>query len=65
MKKYMAEPPGFEFKWQEHKECELKNTLSGLKQDTRAWYNIIGHYLHNDGFNGIKIHPTLYINTNP
>eukprot|EP00253_Pinus_taeda_P024267 PITA_24267 len=61
---YVEQPPGYEVAGQEHKVCKLKKALYGLKQAPRAWYNRIGAYLIENGFDKCDGEPTLYIKEN-
>ena len=42
----------------------LKNSLYGLKQALRAWYNCIDSYLIENGFHRNESEPTLYTKVN-
>ena len=61
---YVRQPPRYEIDGQEDKVYRLKNTLYGLKQELRVWYNMIDEYLNSEGFSTSPSDPTSYTKVN-
>ena len=58
---YVEQPPGFQsFNFPNH-VFKLKNTLYGLKQTPRAWYERLSKFLLKRGFKMGKVITTLFI----
>jgi hypothetical protein len=61
---YVAQPPGFERKGQEHKVYRLSKALYGLKQAPRAWNIKLDNTLKNIGFCQSPLEHGLYARGN-
>ena len=60
---YVEQPPDFQtFNFPNH-VFKLKKTLYGLKQSSRAWYEILSKFLLKKSFKIGKIETTLFIKT--
>ena len=47
---YMKQPEGFVVDGQEHKVCQLKKSIYGLKQASQQWYLKFCHAILSYGF---------------
>jgi hypothetical protein len=60
---YVKQPPGFEdLKYPDH-VYKLKKSLYGLKQATRAWYDILSNFLVENDFKRGQVDTTLFRKT--
>ena len=57
---YMEQPDGYEVMGQEILVCKLRNSLYGLKQTSRAWYNKINTFLISGGYLLSAVDGNLY-----
>jgi hypothetical protein len=57
---YMKQPKGFEVKGNKELACKLKNSLYGLKQTSRMWYQKCNTYIFGLGFTRIKPDHCVY-----
>lgn len=60
---YMEQPEGFNLTEGKNFVCKLKKELYGLKQDPRAWYARLDHYIKQQGFKKGVAGSNLYIKT--
>nr|GEU89953.1 retrovirus-related Pol polyprotein from transposon TNT 1-94 [Tanacetum cinerariifolium] len=58
---YVCQPPGFEDPDHPDKVYKVVKALYGLHQAPRAWYETLGNYLLENGFERGKIDQTLFI----
>lgn len=58
---FIAQPPGYEQKGQEHKVYKLKKALYSLKQAPQAWYSRIESYFMKEGFEKCPHEHTLFV----
>lgn len=58
---FIAQPPGYEQKGQEHKVYKLEKALYGLTQAPRAWYSCIESYFMKEGFEKCPHEHTLFV----
>ena len=57
---YMKQPQGFTVKGKKELECRLKNSLYGLKQSPRMWYQKFDTYIRGLGFTRSKEDHCVY-----
>ena len=58
---FIAQPPGFISKGNEHKFLKLRKALYGLKQAPRAWNKRIDTFLHSVGFQKCSVEHGVYV----
>nr|GEX25460.1 hypothetical protein [Tanacetum cinerariifolium] len=61
---YVCQPPGFEDPDFPDRVYKVENTLYGLHQAPRAWYETLSTYLLDNGFQKGEIDKTLFIKRN-
>ena len=61
---YMEQPEGFDLVEGKDFACKLKKALYRLKQAPRAWYEILDHYLQQEGFKKGVAGSNLYMKIN-
>ncbi|GJR08315.1 retrovirus-related pol polyprotein from transposon TNT 1-94 [Tanacetum coccineum] len=58
---YVSQPDGFVDPDNPNHVYRLKKALCGLKQASRAWYDLLSSFLLSQGFSKGKVYPTLFI----
>jgi hypothetical protein len=57
---YMKQPKGFVVKGKKELVCKMKNSLYGLKQSPRMWYQKFDTYMLGLGFTRSKVDHCVY-----
>lgn len=57
----MRQPPGYEIRGQEKKDCLLRRSIYGLKQSARCWNTKLTDILKKMGFRASIADPCLFV----